>query len=191
MEKQKGFTLIELLIVVVMIGILATVVIPNALVAIHKSRQKNTMKDISSISTAIMAYVTDNGVPPAQDGTFQSGDSFYAAVCPLHIRVLPLKDGWGNSFRVWCGSAATQYGISNPEADDFLVASFGRDNTQDDFSFNPEAPELGAYSIGSMEDFDNDLIMWNGTWIRGPAGGSGGGGGNGGGGCSPPSRPPG
>lgn len=186
MKNRRGFTLIELLIVVVIIGVLSTVVIPNGLVAIQKSKQKNTMKDIASVSTAIMGYVTDNGVAPAQAGTYEGGDSFYAMVCPLHIKVLPLKDSWGNPFRVWCGLAATEYGISDSEADDFLVASFGRDNEQDDFTFNPGSPEVGVYSISSLEDFDNDLIMWNAAWIRGPAAGSGG---SGGGGCSGPSRP--
>jgi len=195
---RKGFTLIELLIVVAIIGILTAILIPNIQVALNKSKQKNTMKDISSISTAIMGYVTDNGVSPAQDGTYEGGDTFSNALSPLQIKVLPIKDHWGNPFRIWCGSAATQYGISDPEPDDFLVASFGRDDEQDDFTFDPEASEIGVYSIGSMDDFDKDLVMWNGTWVHGPGGysGSGGGDDSGGGGddggesgCSPPSRP--
>jgi prepilin-type N-terminal cleavage/methylation domain-containing protein len=185
---RKGLTLIELLIVMAIIGILATILIPNIQAALNKSKQKNTMKDISAISAALMDYVTQNEVAPAQDGTYGGGDPFIQALSPLYIEVLPLKDRWGNPFRIWCGSAATHYGISQPESGDFLIASFGRDDKQDDFVFDPDAPEKGIYALSSMKDFDKDLVLWNGTWIHGPGTRSGGGSGEDGrkDGCSPP-----
>lgn len=164
----RGFSLVELLIVVAVVGILATIAVPNFMTAIHRAKQKSTMKDIVSICTAIAGYVTDNESTPAQDGTYDGSTDFYKALSPFYIKVLPISDKWGNGFRVWTGKSATQYGISNPTRNDILVASFGRDNKKDGFFFRVNDPEGGFFLLTRMSDFNNDLIMWNGSWIRRP-----------------------
>jgi type II secretion system protein G len=171
-KKIKGFTLIELLIAVAIIGLLAAMFVPNALTAIHKCKQKSTMRDIRTIAVAITDYVTDNGRTPAQDGTYDGSSAFYNLVTPFYIKTLPLNDKWGNRYRVWCGSAAAEYGISNSLSDDFLVASFGRDKTQESFVFDERSVRAGLFQVSSLSDFDKDLIMWNGNWIRYPRVGS-------------------
>ena len=63
-KLKKRFTLIELLIVVAVIGILAAIVIPNALSAVQKTKQKQTMRDIVSMATACASYITEAGYDP-------------------------------------------------------------------------------------------------------------------------------
>lgn len=168
----RGFTLIELLIAVAIIGLLVAMFVPNALTAIHKSKQKSTMRDIRTIAVAITDYVTDNGSTPAQDGIYDGSSAFYNAMSPFYVKVLPLNDKWGAGYRVWCGSAAAEYGISDSLGDDFLVASFGRDKTQESFVFDGGTFGAGTFQVSSISDFDKDLIMWNGNWIRYPRIGS-------------------
>ena len=173
-NKEKGFTLIELLIVVAIIGILVALLIPNALTALQKAKVRGTQKDINSIATALTDYLTDKGTfNPATIGTggaLTSGDAVAIALSPFYLKVLPLNDQWGTAFNVYLGESAVFYGITTAmlAADDFLVFSFGRDTTGDGFSYNPDAAELGLYVINSSADFNNDLVNWNGTFIRGP-----------------------
>jgi prepilin-type N-terminal cleavage/methylation domain-containing protein len=167
-KKIKGFTLIELLIVVAIIGILVGTFIPNAITAIHKTKQKSTMRDIRTIAVGITDYVTDNGSTPTQDGTYDGSSAFSHAMSPFYIKTLPINDKWGTGYRVWCGSAASEYGISGALGDDFLVASFGRDKTQEGFTFDENSYGAGIFQVSSISDFDKDLIMLNGNWIRYP-----------------------
>lgn len=148
------------------------IVIPSARVSISRARLKSTMKNTSAISRALSNYIVDNGQAPNQNGTYDSNSSLYLALSPFYIKVLPINDQWGNGFRIWCRDAVDGvYGITEPGSEDFLIASYGRDRTQeDDFAFNTLLPEEGYYFLKQMSDFNKDLVMWNGAWIRRPFG---------------------
>jgi len=57
LKKVRGFELTELLVIVVILGILATLIAPTVVTAIQKSKQKNTMKNIAVISATIIEKI--------------------------------------------------------------------------------------------------------------------------------------
>lgn len=59
-KSEKGFTLIELLIVMTVIGILASIVVPNYQRHLIKAREAVLMEDLYQMRRAIDAYFADN-----------------------------------------------------------------------------------------------------------------------------------
>ncbi|MES2152122.1 MAG: pilin [Pseudomonadota bacterium] len=61
--RQTGFTLIELMIVVAIIGILASIAIPQYQVFIGKSKWSAAMTELSHVKTALEVAVNEGTVP--------------------------------------------------------------------------------------------------------------------------------
>ncbi len=55
-QKNKGFTLLELLIVVLLLGVLAAVALPNLLGQVAKGRQAEAKNNLGTINRAQQAY---------------------------------------------------------------------------------------------------------------------------------------
>lgn len=64
---RKGFTLLEVLIVVIIIGILAAISLPQYIATIEKSRSGEAAANIGTIRTSIDRYWYQNGAFPATD----------------------------------------------------------------------------------------------------------------------------
>ncbi len=164
---ERGFTLIELLIAVAIIGILAVLLIPNAMKGIQNAKIRATQKDVGTIATILVSYITDKTVLPANNGDI--GDALKTALAPMYVKVLPLQDQWGMNFKVFTGTNVNgQYGVTGASDDDFLVASYGRGGALESWSYNPAAPEAGLFTIANSADFEKDLVNLNGAFIRGP-----------------------
>ncbi len=62
---KKGFTLLELIVVIIIIGILATLGFTQYTMVIEKGRSAEARAVLSTVRTAAAAYLLENGTYPA------------------------------------------------------------------------------------------------------------------------------
>ena len=166
---KDGFSLIEMLVTLFIIGILTVLLLPHFQTSIQKTKQKATMAEIHSLGEAVTRYIMDKGVaPPNPEGALYPGKSIINYLSPLYIKIVPLYDNWGNSFWMWTGPGIEQYGITTSKNNDFIIASLGRKGEKENWTYDPADPLSGLFSISSLEDFERDLVLWNGEFIRRP-----------------------
>jgi len=72
MKTQSGFTLIEVMVVVVILGILAAVVVPNIMDEPEKARINKAKQDIRAIEEALNRYKLDNYDYPSTEQGLQA-----------------------------------------------------------------------------------------------------------------------
>ena len=86
-QKDRGFTLIELLIVVVILGILASVVIPRFYVSSADAKKNTCLQNKASINSQVERYYFEKGAWPAADMSDIGADADYfpdgVAACPV------------------------------------------------------------------------------------------------------------
>src|SRR5258706_12809664 len=65
--RQSGFTLIEIMVVVIIIGLLAAVVVPQFLGRVDDARGAKAKQDIPGMQTALTMFKLDNYVYPTTE----------------------------------------------------------------------------------------------------------------------------
>lgn len=125
-RKEAGFTLMELMVVIVILGILASIVVPRFLDEPHKARVVKAKMQIQGLSTAAKRFYLDNGYYPSTEQGMQA-----LVTKPTTGRVpkqypnggyigkIP-KDPWGNDYVY----------LAPGSHDSFDIISFGSDGEE-------------------------------------------------------------
>jgi type IV pilus assembly protein PilA len=103
-NSKSGFSLVELMVVVAIIGILATIAVPNFQRFQARAKQSNAKTELSGIYTAQKAFLVEYNsfhahlpmigfVPEGVNGT--DANSAYAAIAPS--RIYATSAGLGNN----------------------------------------------------------------------------------------------
>ncbi|MBT1446089.1 type II secretion system major pseudopilin GspG [Shewanella sp. JM162201] len=133
-RQQRGFTLLEIMVVIVILGLLAAMVLPNVLGNKESADIKKAVADIVSLENALDMYKLDNSVYPT---TEQGLDSLVQkpTISPEprnyrdggYIKRLP-QDPWRN---------------------DYLLLSPGENGKVDIFSAGPDMQPGTEDDIGN------------------------------------------
>lgn len=118
-----GFTLIELMIVVVILGLLATIIAPRILNRPEQARRMKAAVDIRSIESALALFKTDTGrFPTTSEGleVLVSNPGIKGYNSDGYLDKLP-KDPWGNKY------VYISPGMHNKDYD---LESYGKDGDE-------------------------------------------------------------
>jgi general secretion pathway protein G len=122
--KQDGFTLIEIMVVILILGLLATIVVQSLQGATNRAKRTKAQADISELKTALDRYYLDNGFYPTTDQGLQAlvtppsgGRVPHDYEAGGYIQRLPV-DPWGTPY---------QY---QSDGSNYVVKSFGPDGVE-------------------------------------------------------------
>jgi type IV pilus assembly protein PilA len=127
---EKGFTLVELMVVIVIVGILAAVALPNFLSQTKKAAATEASQQVSAISKQAATYMMEQGALGSVDtdcsnyaGTVTSDDRKFTYAC----------SGTSTAFKVTAtGKSATDGGDNNSDGvvvtmtSDIAQGTFGK-----------------------------------------------------------------
>tara|TARA_B100001287_G_scaffold274065_1_gene278665 strand:- start:3014 stop:3640 length:627 start_codon:yes stop_codon:yes gene_type:complete len=82
LNSEDGFTLVELIVVVMMIGILSSIAIPQFMTAADKAKQKEATGIVAALVKAATAFQTEYGALPQNAGDLEEYAKFQECVHP-------------------------------------------------------------------------------------------------------------
>lgn len=113
-RNEEGFTLVELMVVIVIIGLLATVVIINVLPATDKAAATKAKADVATLEQGVEMYRLNKLRYPS------SAEGLKAVTAEGYVKRLP-KDPWGNDYR---------YAAPGRDGRAFDIYSYGADGRE-------------------------------------------------------------
>jgi general secretion pathway protein G len=124
-SNQDGFTLIEIMVVILILGLLATIVVQSLRGATDKAKRVKAQADIAEIKTGLDRYYLDAGSYPTSDQGLNSLVSAPASGNNVpanyesggYLQSIP-KDPWGNPY------------YYQSDGNSYVLKSFGADGVE-------------------------------------------------------------
>ncbi len=168
--QQGGFSIVELLLVVLIIGLIASIMIPNLIDALHKAKQRRTMAELRLVGTAWMSWLTDQaGASSAGANQTYKVSGFnaltyaeiYGYLHPtdtfFYMQAVPERDAWGSQLTFYLNSSL----LTDSQ---LLLCAAARDDVYETCDGTKDIP-IGPFVA---TDFDQDIVWADGFLVRWP-----------------------
>jgi general secretion pathway protein G len=140
-RKSQGFSLLELMVVIVIIGIIASMIVPNIMGSQERANVQKAVSDITALEGSLSLYKMDNyDYPTTEQGLEALVEQTDVEPEPRrfpedgYIKRLP-KDPWGN---------------------DYVLLNPGEQGKMDVFSAGPDREagtedDIGNWNVGDYQ----------------------------------------
>ena len=140
-NKQKGFTLLEVMVVIVILGILASMVVPNLMGNKDKADQQKAVSDIVALENALDMYRLDNSIYPSTE---------------QGLEALVQKPTMSPEPRNYREDGYVKRLPQDPWRNDYLLLSPGENGKLDIFSAGPDGQpgtedDIGNWNLGDYQ----------------------------------------
>jgi general secretion pathway protein G len=149
-QKVQGLTLVEVMIVVVIIGILSSIAIPNYFSSKEKARMAATISEIKILEELIIGYNIDHGSYP------ETLDD---------IGMKTLKDLWGNPYQYLKIEGSEKKGVGKMRKDHNLVP------VNSDFDLYSKGKDGKSQTPFTAKASRDDIVRANNGRYIGPVSG--------------------
>jgi general secretion pathway protein G len=148
--KKNGFSLIELMIVLVIIGILVAMLIPNLIDATHRAKQRATVGEMRAWGNALGSYMAEIGTFPAGTGAPVDASTIHNQLVPYAVSALHDQDKWSNNFQYEAPPL--------PSPHNYTVTSYGKNGLPD-----------VCVTPASWFNYNEDIALSDGLFVCSPS----------------------
>lgn len=136
-KTQRGFSLVEVMVVIVIIGILATMILPNVLGSQEQANKQKVIADVVALENALAQYHLDNGMFPTTEQGLEA------------LVNEPNMDPQPRNYR---NGGYIKRLPQDPYGNDYLLLNPGEYDDVDIFTPGPDG------QVGTEDDFGNWMI---------------------------------
>ncbi len=140
-KKVSGFTLLEVMVVIVILGMLLSVVVPNLMGSKDRANEQKAVIDVSSLENILMTYKMENYKYPTTEQGLE------ALVTETDVEPLP---------RRFPDGGYTKRLPKDPWGNDYQLLNPGEQSIMDVFSMGPDGEagtedDIGNWNLGDYQ----------------------------------------